>query len=150
MQIFLLNIMFEQSQSLLFTCSSIFIQTWFLFWPPLKHKCCLRRDAVIFFVSMPTLGPHNSAKNQSNSKIKVPTDPSSHVLSAKKISDDLEILKFLTSDPWPTPKMVDLHRGGVLPDGRYGRNFGWEVFWTKLANWHKKTDQNVIFLDFPL
>ena len=53
----------------------------------------------IFFVSMPTLGPHNSAKNQSNSKIKVPTDPSSHVLSAKKISDDLEILKFLTSDP---------------------------------------------------
>ena len=28
-----------------------------------------------FFVSMPTLGPHNSAKNPSNSKIKVPTYP---------------------------------------------------------------------------
>ena len=53
----------------------------------------------IFFVSMPTLGPHNSATNQSNSKIKVPTDPSSHVLSAKKIPNDLEILKFLTPDP---------------------------------------------------
>ena len=47
MQIFLLTIMSEQSQSLLFTCFCIFIYTFFLFLPSLKHKCCLQREAVI-------------------------------------------------------------------------------------------------------
>ena len=57
MQIFLWNIMSEQSQSLLFTCFSIFIHTWFPFWPSLKHKCCLRRDAVIRGFIHPSVGP---------------------------------------------------------------------------------------------
>ena len=48
MQIFLWNIMSEQSQSLWFTCFSIFIHTWFLFWPSLKIKCCLRSTAVFY------------------------------------------------------------------------------------------------------
>ena len=45
MQIFLLVIMFQQSQSFLFTCSSIFMQTWFFFTPfethmlPLEGRC---------------------------------------------------------------------------------------------------------------
>ena len=47
MQIFLLNIMSELSQSLLFTYFCIFIYTFFSFWPSLKRKCCLRREAVI-------------------------------------------------------------------------------------------------------
>ena len=47
MQIFLLNIMSEPSQSLLFTYFCIFIHTFFSFWPSLKHKCCLRREAVL-------------------------------------------------------------------------------------------------------
>ena len=95
----------------------------------------------IFFVSMPTLGPHNSAKNQSNSKIKVPTDPSSHVLSAKKISDDLEILKFLTSDPWPTPKWAIYIGGGTsrwpIWPKFWLRGFLDQTSWLTKKNWPK-------------
>ena len=47
MQMFLLNIISDLSQSLLFTCFCIFIHSFFPFWPTLKHKCWLRRDAVI-------------------------------------------------------------------------------------------------------
>ena len=47
MQIFLLNIISEPSQSSLFTYFCIFIYTFFLFWSSLKHKCCLRREAVL-------------------------------------------------------------------------------------------------------
>ena len=52
-----------------------------------------------FFVSMPTLEHHYSGKNLSKTKIKVPTYPSSHVVSAEKIPDDLETIKILTPDP---------------------------------------------------
>ena len=47
MQIFLFNIMSEPSQSLSFTYFCTFIFTFFLFWPSLKHKCCLRREAIL-------------------------------------------------------------------------------------------------------
>ena len=40
--------MSEPSQSLLFTYLCIFIYTFFLLWPSLKHKCCLRREAVLW------------------------------------------------------------------------------------------------------
>ena len=51
MQIFLLNIISDLSQSLLFTCFCIFIHLFFPFWPSLKHKCWLRRDAVLSWFS---------------------------------------------------------------------------------------------------
>ena len=51
MQIFLLNIISEPSQSSLFTYFCIFIYTFFLFWSSLKHKGCLRREAVIWIYS---------------------------------------------------------------------------------------------------
>lgn len=44
MQIFYLNIMSDPSQSLSFTYFCVFIYTFFLFWPSLKHKCCLQRE----------------------------------------------------------------------------------------------------------
>ena len=47
MQIFVLNIISEPSQSLLLTYFYIFIYTFFICWPFLKHKCCLRREAVL-------------------------------------------------------------------------------------------------------
>ena len=95
----------------------------------------------IFFVSMPTLGPHYSATNQSNSKIKVPTNPSSHVLSAQKNSNDLVMMKFLTSDPWPTPKWAIYIGGGTsrwpIWPKFWLRGFLDQTSWLTKKNWPK-------------
>ena len=78
-----------------------------------------------FFVSMPTLEPHSAAKNQWNSKIKVPTDPLSHVFSAGKISAKSKTLRFFTPDTWPPPKWPIYIGGGT------SRRPRWLKFWLR-------------------
>ena len=73
------------------------VVAWGFFFKHFGLRVTPRRST--FFVSMPTLEHHYSGKNLSKTKIKVPTYPSSHVVSAEKIQDDLVMMKFLTSDP---------------------------------------------------